>query len=608
MLQAGSRERGTGGAKVFGPGPGSQRLLTAGAMPKRVRPPDKQEVTICMGLRRNLREHWLLPWVKEMVDNVSRRTHRAALLVNHYVLRHVEEAGFDGLAQCLTDQVFFYTALSLGKGKKYDRLIQFFSDHELLYESVPELPFGGSRVINSAARQMKTNVCNYLWMTFDTRLRRLCCRQDKLAQNFIIARARNWEPHHQLALNENESHLLDLCQRTLATDDNVSDAWILANPGPVLRMYHNLLRLCEEREVKAFPMLPIFKMKCHFITIDATLLKELLVREGLLSKDLDNDTFNDLQEDFFKSVFKLRGTWTLGNEVKTDGLSLRVNVWRTRTDPLPQCGSKRRAGDPELATPSTDLLLPGDEDDYFSNDPGQANQAFVHHTVSGTVVKKARLTYRQFCLESHHAAHLKKQKRWLQEVQEDLTLLSMTPVRTSSADIFEEYLGSKVAMYERLWQNGMHPRAARARWDYLINSKSCIDRFWSGLAYDHPAGLPLHQRPLLKYGSARWGHGGAPNKRMLASAKQFFRVVLVPEFRTTVCCATCGSRMRAVTQPFVGPMMAGQTRYHRTIRGLKQCCSIVCRHNPLKSRDGNAADNIGNAFPIRPEYLCRQAS
>jgi hypothetical protein len=144
----------------------------------------------------------------------------------------------------------------------------------------------------------------------------------------------------------------------------------------------------------------------------------------------------------------------------------------------------------------------------------------------------------------------------------------------------------------------------KARWDYQIHSRSCIDRFWSGLAYNHPAGIPQHQRPFLKYGSANWGEGGAPNKRMLASAKKYFRVVLVPEFNTTACCADCGAKMRAVTQPYVGPMEEGKKRYPRTIRGLKHCSSNVCRSNPLKSRDGNAATNIGYAFPDRPEYLC----
>ena len=76
------------------------------------------------------------------------------------------------------------------------------------------------------------------------------------------------------------------------------------------------------------------------------------------------------------------------------------------------------------------------------------------------------------------------------------------------------------------------------------------------------------------------------------------------KFNTPVCCATCGERMRSVKQLYVGPMEEGKTRYPRTFRGLKHCSSNVCRSTPLKSMDGNAAANIGCAFPNRPEYLC----
>lgn len=581
-------------------------------MPKRVRPPDKEEKTICMGLKKHLLEPSLLPMIENMVDNVSRRTHRASLLANHFVLKHIHNPGFDEIAKGLTDQMFFYTALSLGRGKKYENLIEFFSANDSLYESIPAMPLG-SRVLNSAARQMKTNVGNYLWMTFDTRIKRFCSKPDKQAQAFVLARTRNWTPYREVVLNKNDSQLLDLFSHTLSTSENVTDSWILENPGPVLRLYHHIQRMCEEKQkeakekkqkgAKGFSMLPIFKMKSHFITIDATLLRDLLVHAGLLNKNADGSTFKNLENDHFRSVFKVRGSWDLGNEVKADGFSLRVNVWCNAWE-TPQRQRKHAFGQLEIESPSTENLLPGDYHDYFSNDPGQANQAFVHHTIDHKVVRKARLTYKQFCAESHHSTNLKKQKRWLREIQDEYTELSTKPVRTSDVEIFKDHLAIKLPMYERLWKHSMHPRVARARWDYQIHSRSCIDRFWSGLAYNHPAGMPLHQRPLLKYGSANWGTGGAPNKRMLASAKKYFRVVLVPEFNTTACCADCGTRLKAVKQAYIGPLEEGKKRYPRTIRGLKHCSSNVCRSNPLKSRDGNAATNIGYAFPDRPGYLC----
>lgn len=560
-----------------------------------------------MGLKKNLLDHSLLPLIEELVDNISRRTHRASLLMNHYILRNIGRGDFDQLARGLLDQMFFYTTLSLGRSNKYPDLITFFDENSSKYESIPSLTGSGS-AINAAARQMVTNVSNYLWMTFDQRLSHLCCKSDKDGRNFAISRIRNRVPYRQLALQKNESELVDRYAQMLSTGDPITDQWILANPGPVLRMYKDILRLSEERGYKAFTMLPLFQMKSHFVTIDAALLRHLLVKVGRVGKHLSQSDFNVFKEAHFRSVFKLRGSCILGNEVKTDGVSLRVNVWRKTEFVEPSSKREKRmarGNDEAKVERDLSLLLPGDEYDYFSNDPGHHNQAFVHHTIDNKIVKKARFTYKQFCLESHHRANLKKNKKWLSEVQEENTILSQNPVRTSCIDRFEAHLESKVPLYEKLWRHGFHPRAAKSRWDYKIHSSSCIDRFWSGLAYNHPSGLPLNQRPLMKYGSASWGWGGAPIKRMLNSAKKYFRVVEVSEFRTTVCCAHCGERLFRVTQPLIGPLEEGKRRPYKTIRGLKHCRSNVCRSIRLKSRDGNAAANIGYAFPVRPEYLCR---
>ena len=580
-------------------------------MPKNKRPPDLDERTLCMGLKKNLLDHSLLPFIDELVDNVSRRTHRASLLANHFILKNIEREDFDELAKGFTDQMFFYTSLSLGSSNKYPHVIKFFEENESKYETITFLP-GTTAAFNSAARQMVTNVSNYLWMTFNQRINRLCSKYDKRGRKVVISRIRNRAQPFQLALQENESKLLDRYERMLSTTDPITDNWIINNPGPVIRMYRDILHVCEEKGLKGFSMLPIFQMKSHFVTIDAAILRHLLVKAGRVRRELSQKEFNEMKEEHFRSVFKVRGTCVLGNEVKTDGVSLRINVWR-KTDSFEPSNKRkkmtakeREEHEEEILNRDLSLLLPGDEYDYFSNDPGHYNQAFVHHTINNKVVKKARLTYKQFCLESHHSKNLKKTGKRLKEIQEETTLLSKNPVRTSSLKTFEAHLESKVPLYEKLWRHGLHPRMAKSRWDYKIHSSSCIDRFWSGLAYNHPSGVPLHQRPLLKYGSASWGWGGAPNKRMLRSAKKFFRVVEVSEFRTTVCCAHCGERLSQVTKTLIGPLKENQRhRPFKTIRGLKYCSSNACRSIKLKSRDGNAATNIGYAFPVRPEYLCR---
>ena len=584
-------------------------------MPKRKRPPDLLERTISMGLNRNLLVPSLLPHIEDLVQNVSRRTHRASLLINHFLLDRINKPDFDNVAKCLKDQMFYYAALSLSRSKNHSTFIDFYVTNRDLYENINSLSGSGAS-LNAAARQMVTNVSNYLWMTFDCRLDRLLKDFDKQDRKIIIDRIRGRDSWKPWVLNEWETELVQHCRSILSTDEIITDEWILEHPGPVLRLFHLILRYCEDTDVKRFTMAPVFQMKSHFVTIDAATLRSLLVKAQELPSKCSQKDFNLLKDDHFRSVFKLRESVELGNEVKTDGVSLRVNTWRKHLDSVSKARlpKKQQTGEKVVENDSeeeeddmTTLLLPGDDTDYFSNDPGEKNQAFVHHTVEGRVVKKTRLTAKQFRQESHRARHLKTTKKWLKDIERETTVLSRFPLKTSSLEVFKQHLEKKIPMYGRLWEYGLHPRMAKQRWDYKMHCSSCIDRFWSKLAYDNPAGLPLHRRPLLKYGSGNWGHGSAPNKKMFLSARNYFRVVLVPEFRTTVCCSDCGERLKPVRQKFIGPLPEGKNPYSRTIRDLKFCSSNACRSCPLKSRDGNAATNIGYAYPDRPEYLCRNS-
>lgn len=591
-------------------------------MPKRRRPPELEERTVQCGLKKSLLYHNLLDGISSLVENVSRRTHRASLLLNYYFLRCLEGDGdVEATADALKDQMFYYTALTLSRSKNHPGLIDFYSDHAALFEEI-ELLSGSGSSINAAARAMKTNVLNYLWMTFDCKVTRLLKDSPKDAREHVLHKIRNEEARKSFALNREETELVNVCSSILDTQDVVDREWIEARPGRILRVYLRLLQYCEERGVKGFTILPVFQMKTHFTVIDAAALRHLLVQAGEIPSKLPQKDFNVLKDDYFRAVFKMRGpdsTWTLGNEVKTDGTSLRINVWRKRDisvaeSRLPRKRQKTEKGsDPdeksddeeEPVDPALGMLLPGDEHSYFSNDPGQANQAFVKVFEGGTCVKQKRLTWKQFRQESHLKKNLEKVTRWNRDVQTENLILSQNPLKTANPEVFMQHLQSKIPLYSRLWGHYLLPRMAKLRWDYQIHSRSCIDRFWSSLAYGNPAGLPLHSRPLLKYGAAKWGHGSAPNQRMFNSAKNFFRVVKVPEFRTTVCCADCGSRLIPVKQRFIGPLPEGKSRFSKTIRGLKFCSSSACRSIPLKSRDGNAATNIGDAFPNRPRYLCR---
>mmetsp|Transcript_42774 Transcript_42774/g.76744 ORF Transcript_42774/g.76744 Transcript_42774/m.76744 type:complete len:590 (+) Transcript_42774:1588-3357(+) len=588
-------------------------------MPKRRRPPNLEERTVQCGLKKALLYHNLLGGITDLVANVSRRTHRASLLLNYYFLCHMDLPRLEERAEALKDQMFYYAALTLSKSKNHPDLIDFYTKNAAMFDVVNSVS-GCNSSVNAAARAMKTNVLNSLWMNFDCRVNRLTKEAGREAQDFVLRKIRNEECRKSIVLNRGETELVETCSAILRTNKVVNKAWIEKNPGRILLLYHRLQQLGEERQLRGFTILPVFQMKMHFTVIDAAALRKLLTQAGEIPSSLDQKDFNVIKDDYFRAVFKMRSpeAWTIGNEVKTDGTSLRINIWRENHSSvaeslLPRKKQKkdipaqfsRGVQDDPNEDPALTNIFPGDESVYFSNDPGQANQAFVKLFDGGQCVLHKRLTWKQFKQESHLKKNLERVTRWNKEMQQEYAILSEHPLKTADPETFRKHLQSKIPLYARLWVHHLHSRMAKLRWNYQIHSRSCIDRFWSGLAYGNPAGLPLHRRPLLKYGSANWGHGSAPNQRMFNSAKNFFRIVKVPEFRTTVCCADCGSRMKGVSQRFNGPLQEDKKRFSKTFRGLKFCSSSTCRSTPLKSRDGNAATNIGLAFPNRPSYLCR---
>ena len=57
----------------------------------------------------------------------------------------------------------------------------------------------------------------------------------------------------------------------------VSEEWLKRNTGIVLRYYYHILKYFHEIELgKKFRLAPLCQMKCHFLTIDNTVLLEIL--------------------------------------------------------------------------------------------------------------------------------------------------------------------------------------------------------------------------------------------------------------------------------------------------------------------------------------------
>ena len=560
----------------------------------RKRPATKRETVVKMCLKKHLQIPSLLPVIDALVENVSRRSHRASLLLNHYVVHRLER-GLE-VAVDLGDQMLYNTALNIdGPCGKYPTLNAFFNERRHLYEEIPRLR-GMSRPINSAARGMKTVFTNYLWMTMNQRVMALLrlsdvaenAPPDRRAINSVVWRTRNMTQYaSQLAVPERYSIIVDTLAQASAVfgGEIADDGWIAKHTCLAVKFLYSVMVATSERNGSMFSILPVFGVKRHHITIDGSALRDILISAGEISPSITASDFLKMKDDFFRAAFRVRGSWLLGNEVKTDGVSLCVNVWRGKARVL-EYRDMRDAF--------------GHVDDYFATDPGESNLAAVIHSVSGKLVSCARLTSKQLAVESRSAKNLRRRQRYDVAIKDIADDMASETLKTPVCEKIESYLSKKLAYYPRLWSHHAAHKTSAWRMDGYIHRWSCVDRFWRKVSGGS------RYKPLMKYGSASVYSRGVPNRRsgpqglMRHSCRKHFHVVDVDEFRTTKCCIDCHQVTVSVRHRFIGPLEEGQARRWMTVRGLRRCGSNECRGFPLKSRDYAAAWNIGVCWPERP--------
>jgi hypothetical protein len=467
----------------------------------RKRPAAKRETVVKMCLKKHLQIPSLLPVIDALVENLSRRSHRASLLLNHYVV-HCLERGEEPAVD-VGDQMLYYTALNIdGKCVKYPELTSFFHERRHLYEEIPRLR-GMSRPLNSAARGMKTVFTNYLWMTMNQRVKALfrCADNrenalpDRRAINSVVWRTRNMMQYaSQLAVPGRYADIVDeLAQASSVFGGEIADdAWIANNTSRAVTFLYSVMVATSERNGPMFTILPVFGVKRHHITIDGSALRDILISAGELSPSISPSDFLQMKDDFFRAAFRVRGSWQLGNEVKTDGVSLCVNVWRNKARDLDDSDMQDAFGH---------------VDDYFATDPGESNLAAVVHSVSGSMVSRARLTNKQLAVESHSAKNFRRRQRYDVAIKDIADDMATETLKTPVCEQIESYLLKKLAYYPRLWSHHAAHKTSAWRMDSYIHRWSCVDRFWRKVSGSS------RYKPLMKYGSASVYSRGVPNRR-----------------------------------------------------------------------------------------------
>ena len=151
------------------------------------------------------------------------------------------------------------------------------------YEAVDALR-GSSPCVNAAARTLKTNAVNMMFVLFNSRVQMLWKRCPKREQHAVLQRVRNFPSLVPMVLSREQWEFINESREALGVGDGtmVSDGWIKQHTGRVVTFMHSLLRRCEASGLPGFSLLPLSRQKRHFVTLDAATLRNLMVQAGEL--------------------------------------------------------------------------------------------------------------------------------------------------------------------------------------------------------------------------------------------------------------------------------------------------------------------------------------
>jgi hypothetical protein len=289
----------------------------------------------------------------------------------------------------------------------------------------------------------------------------------------------------------------------LALDERIGKRWLKAvrNQSALLRYNILVCRYCEainnpENPVKLFNVVPICKMKRHFVAIDTWSLFGIMKEVGLVhgnSKD-----FVDLADDHWRSLFKIEKLQGKDNKfaqsIESDGISLCVHFQRPK---------------PAASETHADTFKVQPDDVVVGNDPGRINIFYMVVPLESGF-KTYVLTRRQYYSESGINKVIKRSNTWNQAVKTQLDALSCVSTKGVSVDAHLAYLEVYRSHREALWDEYLRPRWARQRLSTYAGKQRVFARFFNRVNKELREAFP-DKRIVIAYGSAKFASGG-PNE------------------------------------------------------------------------------------------------
>ena len=369
-------------------------------------------------------------------------------------------------------------------------------------------------------------------------------------------------------------------------------------------LYHILKYYNEHGVGKGFSLAPVARIKSYFMTVDTTVLFELLKNvasklgsscpEWLVPiKTLScKDVIKGSPEHSFKDVMwrktfnldGLRKKMRFNYQVDTDGVSMTSHFVVTKKS------RTRRAKRMRYKAKHRNVVKR-----VISIDPGRTNLITAYDTYTNSYKTLTRAGYR------HAVGFAVRQRRAflrdlpLHGINQSLSCTSMRTCNRLKMYLFRQVI---IRNYKRLWALKTSKSRARDLYTTYRKKTQVLDRFFAGLT---SRGEP---KPVVAYGSASilptgQGETSVPVKGVLKVCQRHYNTHLVNEYLTTKMHAECHSRMHPVANRSTNESPTNEHKH--SVRGLLWC--PTCKK--FVNRDRNASVNILHVYQNseRPEYL-----
>lgn len=524
----------------------------------------------------------LLRAINKRVIECSYKTQNASVALN-LLIRKI----FDGVEDVSTVQLpefwdqTFVRQLLLGTHsaiKPYDEIEMLFYEYPLLKPSL-DRSVGDKNIYTFAAIKLATNIKNHLVLNLEPFVKKFVYMvHNKEDGKEIQRRLFGWKTEEKSLTKEGKATLKTI--KNILQVEKVGKLFMKSksSPGVIIKLFVHFNRVLEKLEnTKLFNILPICKIKRHFITIDTVgmigILKEVKAL-GDKKVDLDKELW-----DSFLNVDRLKTkVQTFTGTIDTDGTVVNVHFTRPKI----------------IVKEKPDVDLTGKR--VIGVDPGRTNIFYMVEELEKDTFKSYKLTRKQYYIESGIRAAKKKTEKWNLKVKNELEKLSLVSPKAVSLNTFTTYLDTMLSVKEKLWSEYLDTKWSDQRMKLYGGKKRVFSKFLNKLG----------DNVVLAYGTAKFAPGGkgelaVPVSRGFKECSTRFEIVPVDEFRTTKLYHKDFSVLNKV-----GTLREGKVR---DVRGLSWY-STKENDKPSKfvNRDLNAAINILRCvtLPNRPIELSRR--